>query len=65
LLLDVLAIFLCFCCFASYEIWGVVFHGMLAPKLDVGGGTFFPGFFFLVMHDLLMRKRKTLGEERK
>jgi hypothetical protein len=31
--------------FVSYGIWAVVFHGMQAPRLDVGGGMFFPEFF--------------------
>jgi len=30
--------------FVGYGIRGVVFHGMLGPKLDVGGGPFLPGF---------------------
>jgi hypothetical protein len=38
---------------------------MLAPTSDVGGGALLRGFFCLVMHDLLMGKKKTLGEERK
>jgi hypothetical protein len=36
--------FLCFCSFGGYGILGVVFHGMLVPKLDAGGGTLLSGF---------------------
>jgi hypothetical protein len=43
LLLDVFAIyFLMFLLFASYGVWFVVFHGVLAPKSEVGGGALFP-----------------------
>ncbi len=44
MILDVLAIFLCFCCFVGYEIWGVVHHGMSTPRSNVGGGTLFLRF---------------------
>jgi hypothetical protein len=31
-----------------YEIWCVVFHGMLMLRLEVGGGALLPGFSLLV-----------------
>jgi hypothetical protein len=37
--------FLVLLLFASYGIWCVVIHGILAPKSKVGGGTMFHGFF--------------------
>jgi hypothetical protein len=35
-----------FLLFASYGIWCVVFHGMLAPMLEVGGGAPLLRIFF-------------------
>jgi hypothetical protein len=57
--------FLMFLLFACYGIWGVVLHGMLTSILDIGGGTLLLGFFCLVMCDLLMGKKKVLGEGRR
>jgi hypothetical protein len=37
-------LFYVFLLFACYGIWGVVFHGMLAPRSDVVGGMLFIGF---------------------
>ncbi len=37
-------LFCVFLLFVGYGIWGVVFHGMLVPKLDIGGGTLLLGF---------------------
>jgi hypothetical protein len=37
-------LFYVFLLFIGYGIWGVVLHGVLAPRLDVGGGTLLLGF---------------------
>jgi hypothetical protein len=37
-------LFSMFLLFASYGIWGVVLHGMLAPRSNVGGRPLFFGF---------------------
>jgi hypothetical protein len=37
-----------FLLFVGYGIWCVVLHGMLAPRLEVGGGTLLPRFSLLV-----------------
>jgi len=37
-------LFYMFLLFACYGIWGVVFHGMLAPRSNIGGGTLFLEF---------------------
>ncbi len=39
-----LCYFFVFLLFVGYGIWSVVFHGMLAPILDAGGGAVFLGF---------------------
>jgi hypothetical protein len=41
-------LFFVFLLFAGYGIWSVVFHGMLAFRLEAGGGVLFLGFFLLV-----------------
>ncbi len=51
--------------FIGYGIWGVVFHGMLAPKSNASGGALLLEFILFGDGCLLMGEKKALGEGRK
>jgi hypothetical protein len=57
-----------FLLFASYGIWCVVFHGMLTPKSEVGGGLLFSRFALVVWWRscrIVEWRKDALGQGRK